>query len=58
MEGMTMSVSRVEETIPPIIGTAMRYMTSEPVPVLQRTRSPDVELLSENDRQQSIVGPI
>jgi len=31
-----MSVSTVEETMPPIIGTAMRCMTSEPVPVLQR----------------------
>ena len=29
-----MSVSRVEETMPPIIGTAMRCMISEPAPVL------------------------
>ena len=29
-----MRVSSVEETMPPIIGTAMRCMTSEPVPVL------------------------
>ena len=29
-----MSVSNVDDTMPPIIGTAMRCMTSEPVPVL------------------------
>ena len=29
--GMTISVSRVEEIMPPIIGTAMRCMTSDPV---------------------------
>ena len=34
MAGMTMRVSSVDETMPPIIGTAMRCMTSEPVPVL------------------------
>ena len=34
MAGMTTSVSTVEDTIPPIIGTAMRCMTSEPVPWL------------------------
>ena len=38
---MTMRVSSVEETMPPIIGTAMRCMTSEPVPVLHMIgRSP------------------
>ena len=31
---MTTSVSKVEETIPPIIGTAMRCITSDPVPWL------------------------
>ena len=36
MAGITTRVSTVEETIPPIIGTAMRCMTSEPAPVLQR----------------------
>ena len=34
MAGITMRVSSVEETMPPIIGTAMRCMTSEPAPVL------------------------
>src|ERR1700736_6021243 len=34
MAGMTMRVRSVEETMPPIIGTAMRCMSSEPVPVL------------------------
>ena len=29
-----MSVSNVDDTMPPIIGTAMRCMTSDPVPVL------------------------
>jgi hypothetical protein len=29
-----MRVSKVEDTMPPIIGTAMRCITSEPVPVL------------------------
>jgi hypothetical protein len=33
---MTISVRTVDETIPPIMGTAIRSMTSEPVPVLQR----------------------
>ena len=32
--GITISVSSVEEIMPPIIGTAMRCMISEPVPVL------------------------
>jgi len=32
--GITISVSSVDETIPPIIGTAMRCMISEPVPAL------------------------
>ena len=36
MAGMTKSVSTVEDTIPPTIGTAMRCMSSAPVPVLQR----------------------
>ena len=36
MAGITISVSRVEETMPPIIGTAIRCMISEPAPVLQR----------------------
>src|SRR5476651_1770723 len=31
--GITTSVSTVEEIIPPIIGAAMRLITSEPVPV-------------------------
>ena len=31
---MTTSVSTVDVTIPPIIGTAMRCITSEPAPVL------------------------
>ena len=39
MAGMTSRVSRVELTMPPIIGTAMRCMTSEPVPVLHRIGS-------------------
>src|SRR4051794_39086225 len=34
---MTTSVSTVDETMPPIIGTAIRCMTSEPVPVLTRS---------------------
>ena len=34
--GMTISVSSVEVTMPPIIGTAMRCMISDPVPWLQR----------------------
>jgi hypothetical protein len=32
--GITTSVGAVEETIPPIIGTAIRCITSDPVPVL------------------------
>jgi hypothetical protein len=32
--GITISVSSIDETIPPMIGTAMRCMISEPVPVL------------------------
>jgi len=32
--GMTISVRMVELTIPPIIGAAMRFMTSAPVPVV------------------------
>ncbi len=32
--GITISVSSVEDTMPPIIGTAMRCMISEPVPLL------------------------
>ena len=32
--GITISVSSVDEIMPPIIGTAMRCMISEPVPVL------------------------
>jgi hypothetical protein len=32
--GITINVSSVEEIMPPIIGTAMRCMISEPVPVL------------------------
>ena len=31
---MTTSVSSVDDTMPPIIGTAMRCMTSAPVPWL------------------------
>ena len=34
MAGITTSVSTVDDTIPPIIGTAMRCITSEPVPLL------------------------
>ena len=34
MAGITTRVSRVDEIIPPIMGTAMRCMTSEPVPAL------------------------
>ena len=33
---MTISVSSVDETMPPIIGTAILCITSEPAPVLQR----------------------
>ena len=41
MAGMTINVRTVEEILPLIIGTAMRCITSEPVPVLQRMgRSP------------------
>ena len=32
--GITTSVRIVDEIMPPIMGTAMRCMTSEPVPVL------------------------
>src|ERR1700720_3383773 len=39
--GITISVSRVEDTIPPIIGTAIRCITSAPVPLLHMIgRSP------------------
>src|SRR5436309_3867214 len=34
MAGITMRVSKVDDTIPPIIGTAIRCITSEPVPLL------------------------
>ena len=34
--GDDISVRTVDETIPPIMGTAICCMTSEPVPVLQR----------------------
>src|SRR5688572_4302764 len=37
--GITISVRTVEDTMPPIIGTAMRCMISEPVPWLQRMGS-------------------
>jgi hypothetical protein len=33
---MTIRVSTVEDTMPPIIGTAMRCISSEPVPWLHR----------------------
>ena len=33
---MTTSVSTVDDTMPPIIGTAMRCITSAPVPWLHR----------------------
>ena len=36
MAGMTTRVSSVEDTMPPIMGTAMRCITSEPTPVLRR----------------------
>jgi hypothetical protein len=36
---MTINVRTVDESIPPIIGTAMRCITSEPVPVLHYCRS-------------------
>src|SRR5262252_4143582 len=39
MAGITTKVSRVDETMPPIIGTAMRCMTSEPVPLLHNIGS-------------------
>jgi hypothetical protein len=39
MAGMTISVSRVDETMPPIIGTAIRCMISEPVPLDHRIGS-------------------
>ena len=32
--GMTISVRMVELTMPPIIGAAIRFMTSAPVPVV------------------------
>ena len=34
MAGMTISVNKVDEIMPPIIGTAIRCMISDPVPVL------------------------
>ena len=37
MAGYTVSSSRNDVTRPPIIGAAIRFMTSAPVPVLQRT---------------------
>ncbi len=41
-----MSVRMVDETMPPIIGTAMYCMTSEPVPWLQKIgRSPAMRRL-------------
>ena len=36
MAGITIKVRTVDETMPPIMGTAMRCITSEPVPVLHR----------------------
>ena len=39
MAGMTASVSRVEEIMPPTIGAAMRLITSLPVPVLYKMGS-------------------
>ena len=43
--GMTISVRMVELTMPPIIGAAMRFITSAPVPenplVLEYSRSQD-----------------
>ena len=39
MAGITIRVSKVGETMPPIIGTAMRRITSDPVPVLHRIGS-------------------
>ena len=36
MAGITISVSTVDDTMPPIIGTAMRCITSEPAPWLHR----------------------
>ena len=32
---MTIRVSKIEETMPPIIGTAIRCITSDPVQVLR-----------------------
>jgi hypothetical protein len=36
--GITIRVSKVDEIMPPIIGTAMRCMISEPAPVLPHDR--------------------
>jgi hypothetical protein len=38
MAGMTIRVSKVEETIPPIVGRAIRCITSDPVPLLPKDR--------------------
>lgn len=39
MAGITIGVSNVDEIIPPTKGTAIRCMTSEPLPVLSRIGS-------------------
>lgn len=36
MAGITTGVRTVDDTIPPIVGTAMRCIASEPEPVLYR----------------------
>ena len=36
MAGITTRVRMVEDAIPPISGTAIRFITSEPVPVLHK----------------------
>ena len=39
LAGMTTNVRMADDTIPPVIGTAMRCMTSEPVPWLHKIGS-------------------
>ena len=34
--GITINVNKVDDTMPPTIGAAIRRMTSEPVPVLHK----------------------
>src|SRR6478735_309736 len=51
MAGITISVSRVEDTIPPIIGTAMRCITSAPVPWLHMIGSRPA-MMAQTDHAQ------